>query len=316
MDQRQVIWEAVNDYDPDLFFWLGDNIYGDSLDSDIIAEEYRRQRDVRGLKRLMATVPQLAIWDDHDYGLNNHDRRNPAKEEMLHMFKRYWPNPGFGQEGNPGVYFSYSFGNVDFFFLDGRYYRDPNKQPDSPSKTQLGKVQFDWLTDQLGESRATFKVLVSGGGWSDTKGAGTDSWGAQQSERDRLFDFIRDEDISGVLLLSGDTHFAELNAIPRAEQGGYDLYDLVSSPLAQRTFTSYLFQPFNKRVRVPFSQSPNFGMIEFDIGEDKLTFNIIGENGEPVWEPFVLHAHELVNGEGAWEKKTTKKARQWNAIER
>ena len=38
-------------------------------------------------------------------------------------------------------------------------------------------------------------------------------------------DFIRDNEIAGVVLLSGDSHIGELNVIPWSERGGYDLYD-------------------------------------------------------------------------------------------
>ena len=64
---------------------------------------------------LLRRVPQLAVWDDHDFGLNNYDRRHPAKEAALATFRRYWPNPSFGTPEVPGVFFAYRYGGVDFF---------------------------------------------------------------------------------------------------------------------------------------------------------------------------------------------------------
>jgi len=61
---------------------------------------------------------------------------------------------------------------------------------------------------------------------------GGDSWGAYLTERNELFDFIRDEKIEGVVCISGDSHMGELNCIPRSQDGGYDIYDFCSSPLA------------------------------------------------------------------------------------
>ena len=43
-DRVQPIWPWVVHHEPDIFFWIGDNIYGDTLDPDILREEYRRQR--------------------------------------------------------------------------------------------------------------------------------------------------------------------------------------------------------------------------------------------------------------------------------
>jgi alkaline phosphatase D len=55
----------------------------------------------------------------------------------------------------------------------------------------LGGEQKAWLKDELRASRAPFKVLVSGGGFSKAERGG-DSWAVYTNERDELFDFIRD----------------------------------------------------------------------------------------------------------------------------
>ena len=62
-DRIQPIWTVISEFQPDLFFWIGDNIYGDTLDPDILREEYRRQRDVPGLQPLLHNTPHLAVWD-------------------------------------------------------------------------------------------------------------------------------------------------------------------------------------------------------------------------------------------------------------
>ena len=81
-DRIQPIWPWVAHYEPDILFWIGDNIYGDTLDPDILREEYRRQREITALQPVIHNVSSLAIWDDHDFGLNNHDRTNPIKEGL------------------------------------------------------------------------------------------------------------------------------------------------------------------------------------------------------------------------------------------
>ena len=195
-DRLQPIWSAVSAYQPTLFLWIGDNIYGDSLYPEILQEEYRRQRDVAGLQPVLHSVSHLAVWDDHDFGLNNQDRNNPIKQEALKVFKQYWANPSYGLPDVPGIFFRYSYGQVDFFFLDDRYYRDPDKEPDSPEKTMLGAGQLAWLESELEASTAVFKVLVAGGGWHKGKGIGADSWASFINERNRIFNFIRDQGIA------------------------------------------------------------------------------------------------------------------------
>ena len=68
-DRVQPIWPVISRFEPDLFLWIGDNIYGDTLDPDILREEYRRQLDVPGLQPLLHNTPHLAVWDDHDLSL-------------------------------------------------------------------------------------------------------------------------------------------------------------------------------------------------------------------------------------------------------
>ena len=304
-DPDQVIWRSVAAADPDLFVWLGDNIYADSGQPSTLSGEYQRQRDVITYQPVARRIPQIAIWDDHDSGINNGDRTNPFKESALRTFRNFWANPSYGLDDTPGVFFRYQYGGVDFFLLDGRYYRDPNEASDVPGKTMLGAAQKAWLKGQLRASTAPFKIIATGGGWTVSKGPGGDSWASFLRERNELFDFIRDEQISGVVLVSGDTHIAELNAIPWSGNGGYDMYELVSSPLAQDTSDGFLERRPEARIRQAYFGSNNFGMLHFDMrGTDPwLELNVLNYRGDAVWEPLRLYASELVNGKSTWVDK-------------
>lgn len=303
-DPEQRIFTAVAAYEPDLFLWLGDNIYADSDQPAILADTYRRQRAVPRLQPLIRRTPSLAIWDDHDFGYNDSDGRSPFKAQSLEVFRRYWANPAYGTPETPGVFFQHSYGGVDFFHLDGRYHRDPNDQADGPGKTMLGAGQKRWLKAALKASRAPFKVLVSGTGWSLAERPG-DSFASYLHERNELFDFIRDERIEGVVCLSGDTHVGELNCIPRSEQGGYDIYDLVASPLAQTPNDKWPDQVPEARIRPLFAKTANFGLLEFRLrgSTPTLTYNLYDEVGAPVWSPLVLRPDDLRNGVSTWRDR-------------
>lgn len=301
---RQPIWRALERWEPDLFFWLGDNIYADTLDPGIMSDLYKIQRAVPEYQAFGNRVPQLAIWDDHDYGLNNHDRESPMREASLRLFQRYWANPAYGTADTPGVFFRYNYGGVDCFFLDNRYHRSPNKQPDGPDKTMLGAGQKAWLKAGLKNSDAPFKLLIIGGGWSHNPDAfGEDNWTSYRHERDELFDFIRDEDIGGVILMSGDVHRAEANCIPRSEQGGYDMFEFVSSGLAQDTPIPESIEVPEIRLREPYTGGHNAGIIDVDMTADDpvVRFTAINITGQAVWDhPIELRASQLRNGVASW----------------
>ncbi len=169
IDTDQRIFSVAQALEPDLMFFLGDNIYADTTEPQAVADLYRRQREIERLKPFIRATPSLAIWDDHDFGINDSDRTNPIREQSLTLFKNYWANPSYGLPGTPGIFFKYTYGGVDFFFLDGRYYRDPADAPDVAGKTMLGAEQKAWLKDELRASRAPFKVLVSGGGFYESR---------------------------------------------------------------------------------------------------------------------------------------------------
>ncbi len=302
----QPIWDALERADPDVFFWLGDNIYGDSLERSILLEEYLRQRDVPNCRAFMAGRPQLAIWDDHDFALNDSDRRNPVREAALEVFKQVWANPGAGLPQTPGVFFSTTYGGADFFFLDNRYHRDPTDTPDDAAKTTLGRAQMAWLKDVLKVSRAPFKLILCGQPWNDGKAPGAESWCSFTTERAALFAFIAAERIGGVVLVSGDTHVGEANCLPHERYGaGYDLFEFVSSPLAQDCATSFLnYRPIH-RVRQVYAAGSNAGVIDFDMtaADPTLRFSVIDTQGASVWSPVELKASELQPGRSVWRDK-------------
>ncbi|RYD65090.1 MAG: hypothetical protein EOP58_08280 [Sphingomonadales bacterium] len=301
MDPHQPVWDAVAAIEPDLFLWLGDNIYADSDAEVAFTDNYARQRAVSSLQPLLRSVPQLATWDDHDFGYNDSDGRNPVKPMTLNLFKRWWANPAAGTADTPGTFFRHSFGPVDIFVLDGRYHRDAPSVPNGPNKTMLGAGQKAWLKRELKASRATFKLLVSGTGWSCAESGG-DSWAMYLDERNELLDFIRDNQVSGCLGISGDVHMGEANCVPWSAKGGYDFYDLVSSGLAQFLSPKFIDQLPEVRLRAPWVGSANFGVLDFSFdAEPRVEMSVRNVVGAPVFDPVIVRAADLVNGRESWK---------------
>ena len=189
----------------DLLLMLGDNHYANSPEPDKQRVAFFDQRRSGGYRDLSSRTPTYAIWDDHDFGPDNSDGTLPGKERALKTFQEHWANPSYGEALNPGVYFKLSRGAIDFFMLDDRFHRSPNRATNLAEKTMLGAAQLAWLKRELLASQAPVKILAAGGEWESH---GTDdSWTSFQRERDDIFKFIEDHAISGVILISGDRHF-------------------------------------------------------------------------------------------------------------
>ncbi|MEO8353637.1 MAG: alkaline phosphatase D family protein, partial [Chthoniobacteraceae bacterium] len=162
-------------------------------------------RSNAGFRALFSHTPLYAIWDDHDFGPDNSDGTLPGKEKSLATFKEFFANPGYGEPDNPGVYYKFSRGDVDFFMLDGRYYRTPDKAPNDENKTMLGAKQLEWLKRELLASKAAVRVIAAGSEWQSH--STEDCWSSFGHERRAILEFLQEHDMRNVLLLSGDRHF-------------------------------------------------------------------------------------------------------------
>ena len=211
----------------DVLLMLGDNTYADSTLPERQRRAYYDYRGVLGYAEITRRVPTYAIWDDHDYGPNDSDRTAVGKEVSLQTFQQFWANPAYGQPSDPGVYFKFSRGEIDFFMLDNRYHRSPNRAPDDGTKTMLGAAQLAWFKREVLASRAKVKIIASGSEW-ETNGH-LDSWTSFARERDEIFGFLREHDVQGVILLSGDRHFTG------AYQIGGRFIEVTSGPLGSTT---------------------------------------------------------------------------------
>jgi alkaline phosphatase D len=175
---------------------------------------------------MSAHRPVYAIWDDHDYGPNNSDGTEKGKADSLRVFREFWANPASGEPENPGCYFTFKRGDVQFFMMDGRYHRSPVRMKDGPDKTMFGTAQLDWLKREILASKAAVKILANGSEWESF--GSIDSYAAYRLERDALLKWISDQKIEGVVLLSGDRHFCACYQV----LGRF--VELVSSPLGSR----------------------------------------------------------------------------------
>jgi alkaline phosphatase D len=203
-------------------------------------------RDVsKPWQMLVANVPLYAAWDDHDY-FNNDLGGIPKgfteadREAVRAVWHQNWNNP---ENENPGIYFNTRIGPVEVIMLDTRSFRENGRRGEYNS--YLGSEQFKWLKETLKNSKAPFKVISGGTMWSDYITPGKDSWGTWDTEaREELFNFIETENISGVLLVSGDRHGARGFTIPRPS--GFEFYEFqvaslggVPGPAAMAEDTSH-----------------------------------------------------------------------------
>lgn len=222
--KRNKIFETMSNTPAEFMIWLGDNIYylfgqWNSLNSMVVKNIVTRNR--KYIAQFIQTMPNYALWDDHDFGPNDSDANFENKHLTTQMFKHTWMNPYYGIDGE-GVCTHFSKGDADFFFLDTRSFSDMKKG------IMLGEKQLNWLKNLLLESKANFKFIAVGAQIISDDNMGV-HMGKFAEERQVLLDFIAEHNITGIVFMSGDRHFAEVMQMKR--EGKYTLQEITTSPL-------------------------------------------------------------------------------------
>jgi alkaline phosphatase D len=274
------MWDVISTHRLQAFLFLGDNVYINmpTEPNGVHYYTYYRRQSRPEFRRLVASTAIYAIWDDHDCATDD-VWMGPFKDKpswklpLLNIFRQNWNNPGYGDAEWPGCWFRFSIADVDFFMLDGRFYRT---NPYDENPTMLGPVQKAWLLDQLAASDATFKVIASPVPWSlATKGGARDTWFGFQEERKEIFDFLAINRIDGVVLLSADRHRSDAWRIDRPN--GYPLYEFESSRL-----TNQHVHDLMPGSLFGYNKKQSFGVLTFDttIPDPTVTYQIFSIDDE------------------------------------
>lgn len=248
IEKPQTSWPLFLKDEPDLHLTLGDTVYADTTNPTIQWQHHLRYRQSPEFASVIRAMPTYSMWDDHDYADNNSDGKAKGKENSLSGWKRVWLNPGAGTEELPGAFYRFSWGDVDFFLADGRYYRSSNKAKDKKKKTMLGKEQFMWLVDGLKSSKAKFKIVASG---STLHHSEHDGWRKFTQARHDFFDVIKANNISGVVYLSGSLHQSLVWEHHESKRVGYPMVEVISSGIANSKKLGYALIDFDTTLDDP-----------------------------------------------------------------
>jgi alkaline phosphatase D len=267
-DQKrpQPLWDDILAQKPEVWIWLGDNIYGDTENMDTLQAKYDKQKSNPVYQQLRKSTAILGTWDDHDYGVNDGGKEYPRKKESQQLMLNFLDVPANSPlRTQEGGYSSQVYGpkgkRVKVILLDGRYFRDPLKKngkdnlPD-PSADMLGEAQWQWLETELTGSDADIHVIGCGVQFLPEEHP-YEKWGNFPSSRQRFLDLLSKTKPKGAMLISGDRHIAEVSKVTIPGLG-YDLFDITSSGL---THVSKPHEEPNKHRIGDMITKLNYGLI-------------------------------------------------------
>lgn len=291
----QPIWDAILALRPQLYLGLGDNIYGDTEDMEVLRAKWQKLADIPGFKRLRQQCRVMMTWDDHDFGVNDGGADYPKRRESQQVFLDFLGEPSDSpRRQQEGVYTSALFGpphqRVQVILLDTRYHRSPLKSkaerkpnegpyepnPD-PNATILGEAQWQWLEAQLKVPArlrligTSIQFVAEDHGW--------EKWANFPHERQRFIDLLKQTKAEGVIFLSGDRHLAEISMMDAGLT--YPLYDVTASGLTEAARVFRRLEVNRHRVAT-MNWGNHFGFITIDWHRDPpvVSLQIRDEDGD------------------------------------
>ncbi|MDR7130683.1 hypothetical protein J2X69_003040 [Algoriphagus sp. 4150] len=231
-ESNHIIWDAMREKNPDLFFHIGDLHYDDiaTPDTDLFRNSFNKTVEQPRQKDFYSNQSNYYVWDDHDYGANNSDRDSPSRANALEFFTTNIPyNNIISDPETNGVSQFYDIGRCRFILTDCRSNRsDWLVEPaTNPNKTVLGATTKAWfkslLLDYKSSENLDMLFWMNPLGWggdidnplSWSYNSNPDGWGenwlAFLAERKELANFMYNNNITNVVVCNGDTHMVAID---------------------------------------------------------------------------------------------------------
>jgi alkaline phosphatase D len=281
LQQRQPapIFSQILKWHPNVFIFLGDNIYAATENMGILEREYKALTERPEFIALRKMARVEAIWDDNDYGLKDggadYPLKGASKKRFLDAFEVPQNDP---RRVLQGIYTSFFLpGQVQVILLDTRFFRSPltkAKEPPAPGHGQyvpnsdpeltvLGSSQWDWLKGEF-DRKARLRVIASSIQFLSDK-HGFECWGNFPAQRNKLLTLIEETPQTPVVIISGDRHHGEISRmeLPTSQE----LYEVTSSSLNMTREPGE--EPSSYRIGERLLDS-NFGEIEMQGSDIKL----------------------------------------------
>jgi phosphodiesterase/alkaline phosphatase D-like protein len=270
------VFDTIRGHDPLFYLVTGDFHYDNISSNDPGA--------FRGAFQSVLTSPAQAalyqststayVWDDHDYGGDGSDSTADSRPAARSVYRQVAPHYDLpAGEGDAAIYQAFSAGRVRFIVTDTRSERSPASAPDNAEKTMLGAEQKSWFKRELLEARDEYALIVwvNADPWIAATAQGGDSWGGYDTERRELADYITDNGIDNILMLSGDAHMLAIDDGSNSA-GGFPVFHAAALDRHGRVKGG----PYSEGT---YPDSGQFGLVTVnDSGGDEVEVILSGRN--------------------------------------
>lgn len=261
------IWQQLNDSNPDLVLFLGDNIYGDRpslivkkpADPEQLWSLYVGARQIYDFYFRKDLIPALATWDDHDFGTDDGNSEYQYAAESEEIFSSF-----FAQKSGvsttfrrgPGISSAITAFGMDIVLLDGRRFRSATT---GAGATGWGQAQLNWIQTQL---KMSDRPLWLADGENFFAGYSDHSTNVMfPGEFEQLMAMVRGSKRL-VGFISGDVHFSEISDL-EPDLIGYPSVEVAASSMHSLTLP-WLDKTWSNPRRRVANSSHNFVLMDVD----------------------------------------------------
>nr|WP_257350945.1 alkaline phosphatase [Pseudalkalibacillus decolorationis] len=245
--------DYIYEYGPNEYVAKTGNVRTHSGPEIITLDDYRNRlaqyKSDKDLQAAHAAFPWIVTWDDHEVENNYADEipeRGQSVEDFIqrraNAYQAYYEHMPLRKSSIPhgpdmNLYRRFTYGDlVEFNVLDTRQYRDnqangdgikaPSRESMDPNRSLLGAEQEQWLLEGLGRSQTQWNVLAQQIFFNqlnfDTNGDvkyNMDAWDGYSASRDRIIDFISENQVENLVVLTGDVHASWAGDIKKSYNG-------------------------------------------------------------------------------------------------
>lgn len=221
---------------PDLWLWLGDNIYADHYSNSKRQQAYSKVKRSPYYQKLRQATKVSGIWDDHDYAYDNADINYYDKTSSKNLFFDFLELPAQHiAHTREGIYrveqYQYGQERIEIYLLDTRSFYDKEREQ------LLGDEQWAWLEDGIENSTADTIIVASGIAIINFSASwlGLEGWSAFKQDRHRLYQLL-EQTHAKVVLLSGDRHQSDVSQ--KTLDNGKEIFEVMASGLTHTSTTA------------------------------------------------------------------------------
>ncbi|MBL8995591.1 MAG: hypothetical protein JNM63_19750, partial [Spirochaetia bacterium] len=179
-----------------------------NIDSRQVSDHDKAMEDLvlgkPSLARLLRQTPIAYIWDDHDFTGNDADGSAPGRLAARLSYQRLVPHyPLVFGSGDVPIDQAFTAGRVRFILSDLRSEKVKGGAPWS-------EAQKNWFKGQVLNARDRHLMIAWVSSYSFS-GNEKDNWGGHELERTALCDWLMENKIANLMILSGDAHMIAMD---------------------------------------------------------------------------------------------------------